>query len=466
MHDQPTKNTELPNQLWSQTCEELVNNRVGQDVVDRWMKDGKLLKFDGEVMEVGLPTSIHVNWVETYFRNDLEKAVETLLGRSVTIRLVATECDEPEPTPDVESLGEKEIALLRQNVEKLPSEKLKAAGLNAGYTFNSYVVGENNQYCRAVAGCVAENPGGRYNPVLFFGSTGLGKTHLMSAIGHEVMLRKPRKKVLYVTGEEFTNAFIEAVQQNRLPAFRARFRNVDVLLIDDVNFMAGKDSTQEEFFHTYNALLNSGSQVVLTSDRPPSDIPHLEKRLVSRFERGISAEILAPSMETRLAILRQKAREWKVEFDQSIYQYIADNVRRNVRRLEGALLRLSSYSSLHRVPMTLEQAERYLSEIVMEEEKCAVVTINEVQRTVANYYDVRQADLSGRRRTAQIVQPRQIAMYLCRELTAASLKDIGQSFGGRDHGTVIHACKKVSLAYVEEAETRRVVQFLKDKLMS
>ncbi len=287
----------------------------------------------------------------------------------------------------------------------------------------------------------------------------------MTAIGHDVLKRKPKSKVLYVTGEQFTNEFIEAVQSNRLPAFRARYRSVDVLLIDDVNFMAGKDSTQEEFFHTYNTLLNSGSQVVLTSDRPPNEIPHLEKRLVSRFDRGISAGMMVPSMETRLAILRQKAREWKVEFDQSIYQYIANNIRRNVRRLEGALMRLSSHASLHDLPLSLEDAKKYLSDIVMEEERNSMITVHEVQRSVANYFDVRQADLSGRRRTTQVVQPRQIAMYLARELTSTSLKDIGQAFGGRDHGTVIHACKKISQSMAAEAETRRIVQFLRDKLM-
>ncbi len=465
MHAFNDTKTELPLQLWTDTCEELVTSRVGQDVVDRWLKDGRVLRLEPHEMEVGLPTSIHVNWVETYYRTDLEKAVRKLLGTKVQVTLTATAPKEQESTPSLDALGEKEMALLRQNVEHLPSAKLKSAGLNLDHTFLTFVVGENNQYCRAVAGSVAENPGGRYNPVLFHGPTGMGKTHLMTAIGHDVLKRRPKAKVLYVTGEQFTNEFIEAVQAGKLPGFRTRYRRMDLLLIDDVHFLAGKDATQEEFFHTYNAHLNGGSQVVLTSDRPPNEIPQLEKRLVSRFDRGICAAMRAPSMETRLAILRQKAQEWEVDFGQEIYHYIASTVRRNVRRLEGALLSLSSHAPLHRVPMTLADAKRYLADLVMEEERNSLVTVSEIQRCVAAYFEVSPDDLNGRRRTTQIVHPRQIAMYLARDLTNASLKEIGQSFGGRDHGTVIHACKKIGEAIQSEPETRRIVQFLKDNLL-
>ena len=286
----------------------------------------------------------------------------------------------------------------------------------------------------------------------------------MTAIGHAIQEQHPDKRVLFVTGEQFTNEFILALQRGAVAEFRERFRQGDVLLVDDIHFVAGKDRTQEEFFHTFNALTNQQGQIILTSDRPPSEIPRLEKRLVSRFQSGIAAEILPPGVETRLAILQQKTEDWNVELDHGVLQFLAERIRKNVRRLEGALLRLSSYTSLYGNAVTVERAEEYLKDILMEEASSGVVGMNDIQKAVAGYFDVRLADLNGRRRTNQIVIPRQIAMYLARELTDASLKEVGSAFGGRDHGTVIHACKKVQERMEEKPETRRIVQFLSDQL--
>ncbi len=459
--------TDVSPQLWSDISQQL-SKRVGRDVVDRWFADGVIELLSEEQMNVRFPDPFRVTWLETYYRSDLEEVVAKNLGSPIKVQLTSPEMNDLAPEPlDTDAtpvVTEDDLARFRQSVETTPTGKVKAAGLNPKFTFASFVVGDNSQYCHATATAVAQNPGSQYNPVLFYGGTGLGKTHLMTAIGHEVLEKHPKKKVLFVTAEQFTNEFIDAVQASKLAEFRAKYRSVDVLLIDDIHFVAGKDATQEEFFHTFNALINSHSQLVMTSDRPPGDVPRLEKRLVSRFQWGIAAEIMAPNVETRIAILRQKAHEWKIELDSPVLEFIAAKIGKNVRRLEGALLRISSYVSLYKGRVSVEQAEDYLRDILMEEASSGMVTVSNVQKEVASYYDVRLADLSGRSRTATIVQPRQMAMYLSRELTHASLKEIGQAFGGRDHGTVIHACKKVNEDIESSPEMKRIADFLKDKL--
>lgn len=464
-------------QLWSDISKQL-GKRVGKDIADRWFCDGVIEGLSDEQLSVRFPTPLHVTWIETYYRNDLEEVVAKNLGSSIKVQLTAsdmselphhleaeeTQVTEAKPVDSGAVVTEDDLARFRQSVEPVPSGKVKSANLNPKFTFDSFVVGDNSQYCHATASAVSQAPGSQYNPVLFYGGTGLGKTHLMSAIGHRVLEKHPKKKVLFVTAEQFTNEFIDAVQANKLADFRSKYRSVDVLLIDDIHFVAGKDATQEEFFHTFNTLINSHSQLVLTSDRPPGDIPRLEKRLVSRFQWGISAEILTPNVETRIAILRQKAHEWNIDLDSPVLEFIAAKIGKNVRRLEGALLRISSYVSLYKGKVSVAQAEDYLRDILMEEASSGVVTVSNVQKEVASYFDVRLADLSGRSRTATIVQPRQMAMFLSRELTHASLKEIGQAFGGRDHGTVIHACKKVTEDVETSQETKRIVDFLKDKL--
>jgi len=454
--------------LWKSICKGL-GKRVGKDVVDRWFSDGNISYLDKAELRIRFPTSLHVTWAETYYRPDLERVVEDQIAAKPKITLEAPAEldstlpfeDELEIAPECDSEVDGSVVIIP---ESTPAARINEARLNPKHAFDSFVVGDNIAYCHATALAVAERPGGRYNPVLFYGNSGLGKTHLLSAIGLSVLQRHPKKRVLFVTGEEFTNEFIDAVQHGKLSQFRARYRRVDVLLIDDVQFVAGKDATQEEFFHTFNALVNHRSQVVLVSDRAPADIPRLEKRLLSRFQWGITAELLPPSVETRIAILRQKAHEWRVELDMEIIEFLADRIRKNVRMLEGALLRVSSYVSLYRGAITVQQVETHLQDMLCQEARGAMVTIGAIQKEVASYFDVRLGDLNGRSRTQLIIQPRHVAMYLSRELTNASLKEIGQSFGGRDHGTVIHACRRVDEDMASSGETRRVVEFLRDKI--
>jgi chromosomal replication initiator protein len=440
---------------------------LGKDIVDRWLADAKPELTGESVLTLTTPSLMHSMWTDTFYRADVEAEIEEQLGRKVELLLEAEPAEEPEADPPSERLSEPELKILQESVDtvaEITPRDREAAGLNPKFTFKTFVSGDNSDYCHAAAKAVAEEPGSRYNPLMFFGGSGLGKTHLMTAIGHAIQEQHPGKRVLFVTGEEFTNEFIVALQRGAVAEFRQRFRQVDVLLVDDIHFVAGKDRTQEEFFHTFNALTNKQGQIVLTSDRPPGEIPRLEKRLVSRFQSGIAAEILPPGVETRSAILRQKAEDWSVELDPSVIQFLAERIRKNVRRLEGALLRLSSYSSLYGGSVDVERAEEYLKDILMEEASSGVVSMNDVQKAVAGYFDVRLADLNGRRRTSQIVMPRQIAMYLARELTESSLKEVGYAFGGRDHGTVIHACKKVKAKMLEKPETRRVIEFLRDQL--
>ncbi len=456
--------------IWPGICEEL-GKKVGEDVVDRWFADGTIVEMSSEEMRVRFPTPLHVTWAETYYRSDLESVVAHSMGRGLRVRLESSALGQAEQSLEAEAAEEAEpdfseenLARLRQSLSKLPTARVKSAGLNPSYSFDAFVVGDNSTYCHAGAIAVASSPGERYNPMLIYGGPGLGKTHLMTAIGLEVLQKHPKKRVVYLTGEQFTNEFIEALQMGKLPKFRAKYRNVDLLLIDDIQFLAGKDSTQEEFFHTFNTLINHRSQVVLTSDRAPAEIPRLEKRLVSRFQWGIAAELLPPGVETRIAILRRKAAEWKVDLDHALAEYLATRVKKNVRNLESALLRVSTFVSLYRKDLVLSQVDQVLEDILLEEAKSSLITLSAVQQEVASHYDVRLADLSGRSRTAAIVKPRQVAMFLCRELTGASLKEVGQVFGGRDHGTVIHACKKVSEQIGASPEMKRTVEYLKARL--
>jgi len=472
--------------FWQAVCARL-GKRVGADVVDRWFADGVVVHRDEAEVRVRFPTSLHVTWAETYYRGDLEEIIaEQVKARPKVVLVAPSELAELLPWDDelmdegpalevaaggagsggeiIPGGGGDAGASLSVPPVPTPASRIREARLNPKHTFESFVVGDNIAYCHAAAMAVAERPGGHYNPVLFHGGPGLGKTHLLSAIGLAVLQKHPKKRVLLVTGEEFTNEFIEAVQRGKLSQFRAKYRRVDVLLIDDVQFMAGKDATQEEFFHTFNSLVNQRSQVVLVSDLAPADIPRLEKRLLSRFQWGITAELLPPTVETRIAILRQKAHELRLDLDMEIIEFLAERIRRSVRMLEGALLRVSAYVSLYRGAISLQQVERQLQDMLCQESRGAMVTVATIQKEVASYFDVRLGDLNGRSRTQLIIRPRHVAMFLCRELTGASLKEVGQAFGGRDHGTVIHACKKVEEEITAGGETRRIVDYLRDKI--
>jgi chromosomal replication initiator protein len=337
-------------------------------------------------------------------------------------------------------------------------------GFNPKNTFETFVVGNNNNFAYAAALAVAQAPGKSYNPLFLYGGVGLGKTHLLHAIGQHVFAGKRGARVAYVSSEKFTNEYIDGLQNNQLARFRKKYRQTDVLLIDDIQFLAGKERIQEEFFHTFNALHESHKQIVLTCDRPASEIQNLEHRLVSRFEWGLVTDLQPPDIEMRLAILQKKAQIMGVTLPEDVMNFLANRIRTNVRRLEGALIRVASYASLTGKKLTIEVVEGLLREILHEEGRLTV-SIEVIQKKIAEHFDIRLADMTSKRRPENIAFPRQIAMYLSRQMTESSLSVIGEAFGGRDHGTVLHACRLVKDRMEVDSNIRQVVHYLEKQLM-
>jgi len=463
--------------LWAEIVE-LLKEHVSGDSYERWFRQIEAVELDDKTLTLRVPNKIFQLWIETNYDAQLRSVVMIGLGTPRDIRYVFHDEGSVEPPapphPASRSRAAREKAALIEAAE--PSDSVEpverrssaaaggATGLNPRNTFDAFVVGPTNQFAHAACKAVADAPARTYNPLFIYGGVGLGKTHLMHAIGHSILTKRKPGKVVYITSEAFTNDFIDAIQNNTLIKFRKRYRQADVLLIDDIQFLADKGRTQEEFFHTFNTLFDGHKQIVLSSDRPPSEIANLETRLVSRFEWGLTAELQAPDTETRVAILRKKVQSVEVKVDGNILQFLAERIRTNVRRLEGALMRVASYVSLNngRSP-DMERVEHLLRDILNEEARRAI-TIEQIQKRVAEHFDVRIADMTSKRRPANIAFPRQIAMYLARELTKTSLSEIGEAFGGRDHGTVLHAHRLVKEKMTKDERTRQVVSFLDSQL--
>lgn len=337
----------------------------------------------------------------------------------------------------------------------------RVAHLNPKYTFRTFVVGASNQFAHAASMAVAERPAEAYNPLFIYGGVGLGKTHLLNAIGNHVGERAD-VRIAYVTTEQFTNEVINSIRYDKMMDLRKRYRNIDMLLVDDVQFLAGKERTQEEFFHTFNALYEARKQIVLSSDRFPKEMPDMEERLRSRFEWGLIADLQPPDVETRIAILRKKSEDEGIALPDSVVQFLAENMKSNIRELEGSLVRLGAYSSLTGQAITLEMAKNVLRDIIGEKKK--VITMEDVEEAVAAKFHVKLADLKSRRRSKTLVYPRQIAMYLCRELTDASFPEIGRHFGGKDHTTIIHACKQIAKARQSDSTLEATLESLKTQI--
>jgi chromosomal replication initiator protein len=425
--------------IWDRVCEVLVR-RLGADNFQRCFSGTSARLADDGRFVITVPNPIHQLWIESNHSGAVADAVAEVTGDAAVIEYYIA--SEPAPTPpSFAPAPEIKVARVNAGSQEL-IRYFSDAGLNAKFNFDSYVAGANSSYSVAVARAVAEKPGRIYNPLFFYGATGLGKTHLMQAIGQEVLARKPRANVRYVTSEQFTNEFVDAIKKQTFTQFRQKYRKVDVLLIDDVHFFEGKDSTQEEFFHTFNELFNNAKQIVLASDRPPSEIKNLESRLVSRFEWGLATQIQVPDFETRIAILRRKQNDFNVSLDPWTLEFMAQRIRANVRKLEGALMRVAAHVSLEGA-VTTESALAVLLHDVIDEDVSKTVTVDRVQRIVATHYDLRVSDLTGPRRPKNIAEARQVAMFLTRTLTKLPLVQIGDEFGGRDHGTVIHACKVI-----------------------
>ena len=450
--------------IWKHIAD-AIRPEVSGDTFQRWFKALQLLKADEAEITLRVPNNIYQLWIETNYMGLLQASILKVLGSPRKVHF--TICDTVEREESAEETvgkvnGRSATATLKPT-SPTQAAPTAANGMNPRNTFDSFVVGANNQFAHAAALAVAQNPAKTYNPLFVYGGVGLGKTHLMHAIGQHVAATKKGAKVMYLSSEKFTNEFIDAIQNSKLVRFRNKYRQADVLLIDDIQFLAGKERSQEEFFHTFNTLFDGHKQIILSSDRPPSEIQNLEGRLVSRFEWGLTAELQPPDIETRVAILRKKAQILKIKLDNAVYEFLAERIKTNVRRLEGALMRVASFSSLSGRELTPDAVEHLLKDILQEEARRAI-TIEQIQRKVAEHYDVRLADMTSKRRPANIAFPRQVAMYLARELTKTSLSEIGDAFGGRDHGTVLHAHRLVKERMLSDEKVRQVVTFLDNQL--
>lgn len=439
---------------------------VGNDAFQRWFRAASWQGLEDGVGMMTVPGEIHQVWIETNYMPELNMALSQAFADLREVKILVSGDAAPSPVvakDDADDFVYSAPAKSAEEKGEILERRIKNAGLNPSFTFSSFVVGSNSQFAHAACEAVAKKSGIGYNPLFIYGGPGLGKTHLMQAVGHELLRRNPNSRVIYLTCEKFTNEFIDAVRKGDIEKFRRRYRSSDVLLIDDVQFLAGKDRSQEEFFHTFNTLLDGRNQVVLTCDRPACEIKNLEPRLVSRFECGLTVEIQPPLMETRMAILKKKVTDWKVRVDETVLDFLAEKIRTNVRRLEGALMRVATYSSLAGEAVGVDKVEHLLKDL-LREEAGRQVSIDAIQKAVAEHFDVRVADMTSRRRPASIAFPRQVAMYLSRTMTKVSLMEIGEQFGGRDHGTVIHACKKVTGRMKEEGEVKQVVDRIEAQL--
>jgi len=390
----------------------------------------------------------------------LQDAVAIAVGRQLQIKFKSAPGNAPITTATIPASPKAKTAAPVQDRAAANGEM----HFNPKNTFDSFVVGNNNNFAYAAAKAVAEAPGKSYNPLFLYGGVGLGKTHLLHSIGNYVAAHKKGAKVTYVSSEKFTNEFIDAIQNNQLVRFRRKHRQTDVFLIDDIQFLAGKERIQEEFFHTFNTLHEARKQIVLTCDRPASEIQSLEHRLVSRFEWGLVCDLQPPDIETRLAILRKKEKMMGVQLPEDAINFLAQRIRSNVRRLEGALVRVTSFAALTGKKITIDVVEGLLREILHEEGRFSI-SMEVIQKRVAEHYDIRLADMTSKRRPENIAFPRQVAMYLSRQLTEGSLNTIGEAFGGRDHGTVLHACRLVKDRMQIDAQVRQAVEFLERALM-
>ena len=456
-------------EIWAQASDTL-RSMVNPDLFNLWF-DPIRLDSIGEIdATLKVPNEFCAVWLKDNYRELLQDVLSHITGSKLTVQFDANseispsrvptgtaELDSTVKEPTKPSRTKSSTSRASKNSDSM--EKL----FNPKNTFSTFVVGDNNSFAHAAALAVAQSPGRSYNPLFLYGGVGLGKTHLLHAIAHYALEENPRLKVAYLSSEKFTNKYIDAIQNNELAKFRRTYRKTDILLIDDIQFLAGKERIQEEFFHTFNALHEGHKQIVMTCDRPANEIKDLEKRLVSRFEWGLVTDMQPPNYETRLAILRKKAASIDVQVPEDVVALLAKRIRSNIRRLEGALIRVSSYQSLIGKPMSPSAVEGLLKDLFHEEGR-TIISIDQIQKRVAEHYDIRLADMTSRRRPENIAFPRQVAMYLSRELTGKSLNSIGEAFGGRDHGTVLHACRLVRDRMEVDTDVRQAVRYLQGQI--
>ncbi|WP_026887755.1 chromosomal replication initiator protein DnaA [Clostridium beijerinckii] len=419
--------------LWDKTLD-IIKSELSEVSFNTWIKSCEPLSISSNTLKISVPNSFTQDILDKRYKDLVANSIKAVCSKLYTIEfIIMSESYDKEENKSTSNQKTKAIVV---------NDEMSST-LNPKYTFNSFVIGNSNRFAHAASLAVAESPAKAYNPLFIYGGVGLGKTHLMHAIGHYILDGNPNAKVVYVSSEKFTNELINAIKDDKNEEFRNKYRNVDILLIDDIQFIAGKERTQEEFFHTFNALHDANKQIILSSDRPPKEIPTLEDRLRSRFEWGLIADIQVPDFETRMAILKKKADVENLNVANEVMGYIATKIKSNIRELEGALIRIIAYSSLTNREVTVDLATEALKDIISKKQG-KHVTIDLIQDVVSSYFNLRVEDLKSQRRTRNVAYPRQIAMYLSRKLTDMSLPKIGEEFGGRDHTTVIHAYEKIS----------------------
>lgn len=438
-------------ELWKKILEE-IEKKVSKPSFETWLKSTQAQSLENDMLTIIAPNVFARDWLENRYTHLLTEVIHNITGNIYQIRFI---------TPQQENTAIEQPAKPKHAMPKIlnSKENVQKTMLNEKYTFDTFVIGNGNRFAHAASLAVAEAPAKAYNPLFIYGGVGLGKTHLMHAIGHYVLEHNPNANVVYLSSEKFMNEFINSIRDNETVEFRNKYRNVDVLLIDDIQFLAGKEQTQEEFFHTFNSLHENSKQIVISSDRPPKEIPTLEDRLRSRFEWGLITDISPPDLETRIAILRKKAKAENLDIPNEVMVYIANQIDTNIRELEGALIRVVAYSSLVNRDMDAELAAEALKDIIPAS-RPKVVTIETIQKAVSEKFNIKMEDFASKKRTKSIAFPRQIAMYLSRELTDLSLPKIGEEFGGRDHTTVIHAYDKISDLMTRDSELRQTIEEL------
>ena len=462
-----------------------VETKINRHSFYTWFKPSSFLSETGDLVRVRVPNPVFRDWLTKHYAGLINEALAEIDRPMVTIEFVAETpsagpmplAAEAAPPLPPEEMDEAEasardagggVALVEAGggaaggSGALSSEAAPGVGLNLRYTFDTFVVGPSNQFAEAASRAVAEAPARSYNPLYIYGGVGLGKTHLMHAIGHYVLRNNPHFKLTYISTERFMNEMINAVKTDRVIDFRERYRGVDVLLVDDIQFLAGKEGTQNEFFHTFNALYDAQRQIVLSSDCPPNEIPSLEERLRSRFEWGLIADIQPPDLETKVAILKKKAEAESVPLPDNVAIYIAEKIKSNIRELEGSLIRLIAYASLTNREVSIGLAQEVLKNVIGQDERA--VTVDMIQKSVADYYQLKVADIRARNNSKSVALPRQIAMYLCKALTHASLPEIGRSFGGKHHSTVIHSIRKIETLRKKDRDFNNVINMLTERM--
>jgi chromosomal replication initiator protein len=437
--------------IWNKSLSK-IEGKVGSSIYDLWFKPIKLSNLKEQTATLEIPNRFFKEWIEDSYPNLLKESIETVVGYPVTLRY---------------RIEEKQQNAQRKMIEKLEHRRIKLASkgiyLNPKYTFDNFITGNSNQFAHAAAIAVAESPGKTYNPLFIYGGVGLGKTHLMNAIGNRVLDSRSDSSVLYVSSEQFTNEVVSALRHDKMVELKEKYRNLDLLLLDDVQFIAKKTATQEEFFYTFNALYEKQKQIVISCDRPPREISEVTDRLRSRFNMGLIADIQPPDVETKLAIIYKKSEIMALKkIPEEVANFLATKIRSNIRELEGCLIRIAAQASLTGEEITLETTKKVLRDIIHDDER--PVTIEAVQKIVCDFYNITLADIKAKRRTKDVALPRQVAMYLSKQVTEASLSDIGKHFGGKDHATVIYACKQIDERKGKDETFGRMIENLLQKI--